>query len=123
MITDLGTLPGGNESVAVAVNERGEIVGWSATTRSDAHGFYWQEGKMRDLGTLGGLRSFAVAINERGQIVGHADTGAKDDGWPVYNAFLWQSGKMRDLGTSAERGARRSRSTTVGRSSGGRTPR
>jgi probable HAF family extracellular repeat protein len=54
---------------------------------------------MTDLGTLGGKGSTAVAVNERGQIVGRADTGAKDDGRPIYHAFLWRSGRMLDLGT------------------------
>jgi probable HAF family extracellular repeat protein len=87
---DLGTL-GGPESRAVAINERGQVVGRAETKAKDeaghpiSHAFLWEDGKMRDLGTLpGGLESFAYGINERGQIVGTSETGAKDgDGYPI----------------------------------------
>ena len=78
-VNDLGTLPGGWESRAVAINERGQVVGWGPTKSSPhaapwEHAVLWENGKMRDLGTLpGGWESRAVAINERGQIVGRAE--------------------------------------------------
>ena len=67
---DLGTL-GGWSSAAVAINDRGQIVGTSVTKTKNgdgdpvSHAFLWQNGKMRDLGTLGGWSSAAVAINDR----------------------------------------------------------
>jgi probable HAF family extracellular repeat protein len=104
VITDLGTLSG-RASLAVAINERGQVVGYADTKARDkdgepiVHAFLWTKGKMRDLGTLGGLSSRATGINEAGQIVGAADTAVRDgDGYPVEHAFLWESGKMRDLG-------------------------
>ena len=79
VITDLGTL-GGCCSQAVAINERGQIIG-EADTRANyeegdpiSHAFLWQNGKLRDLGTLGAGPSQASAINDRGQIVGWSDT-------------------------------------------------
>ena len=94
----LGTL-GGPDSTAVAINGRGQIVGWSTTNAKDeygsiSHAFLWQNGKMRDLGTLGGKSSSANAINGSGQIVGESYTRGD-----VSHAFLWENGKMRDLGT------------------------
>ena len=77
---DLGTL-GGVNSRAVAINERGQILGTRDTgsvdedDRSISHAFVWEKGKMRDLGTLGGLNSYADAISERGQIVGSSEPG------------------------------------------------
>ena len=93
VITDLGTL-GGRRSEPVAINERGQIVGYSTTKDRSVHAFLWEKGKLRDLGTLGGEDSFAEDINDRGQIVGSADTKRG-----VGRAFLWENGKMRDLGT------------------------
>jgi len=97
---DLGTL-GGPDSEAVAINERGQVVGWADTRATDKdgdpipHAFLSQNGKMRDLGTLGGPSSRATTINERGQVIGSADTKAKDEyGDPISHAFLWQNGKM-----------------------------
>jgi len=100
VITDLGTL-GGERSEAVAINERGQIIG-SVDKGEDKDGhsitraFLWEKGTMRDLGTLPGMESSqAVAINERGQIVGTSwnfPLGSNE------HAFLWQRGKMIDLG-------------------------
>ena len=79
VITDLGTL-GGCCSQAVAINERGQIIGEADTRAKDeegdpiSHAFLWQNGKLRDLGTLGAGPSQASAINDRGQIVGWSDT-------------------------------------------------
>jgi probable HAF family extracellular repeat protein len=100
--TDLGTL-GGPSSYAAAINQRGQVVGYSPVVTPDGrlrrHAFLWENGKMRDLGTLPGNRySEATDINERGQIVGRTWNTAdllSDEG----RAFLWENGKMRDLGS------------------------
>ncbi len=100
-ITDLGTL-GGKRSEAVAINERGQVVG-RADTKTGSRAFLWENGRMRDLGvSFGGPGSWASAINERGQVVGQADTKAiAKSGHHVTHAFLWEDGKMRDLGALA----------------------
>jgi probable HAF family extracellular repeat protein len=85
---------------AIAINDRGQVVGAASTASGNSHAFLWENGKLRDLGSLGGPTSGAVAINNHGQIVGSADTKMKDrNGTSISHAFLWEKGKMRDLGT------------------------
>lgn len=101
VIRDLGTLGGAGE--AVALNERGQVVGWSSLQRerSPRHAFLWQSGKMRDLGTLGRdlggdmpSLSAAVGIDERGLVVGNSSV---DQNSPVSYAFVWRGGQMTAL--------------------------
>ena len=97
---DLGTL-GGRQSQVVAINAKGQIVGWSETKAGSRHAFLWENGRMRDLGTLFGGFSEAVEINDQGQVVGLSDTKTKGGKirHGVRHAFLWRNGRMRDLGT------------------------
>jgi len=94
-IVDLGTL-GGPHSNAYAINDSGQVVGWSYVASGKMHAFLWtlKEG-MRDLGTLGGADSVAKSINYQGQVVGNSDNRL-----PRIHAFLWTvKDGMRDLGT------------------------
>jgi probable HAF family extracellular repeat protein len=98
VIRDLGTLGGKGSGDFLsggpaAINQQGQIVGSSDTRRGTTHAFLWENGKMRDLRTLGGKESHAVAINERGQVVGSSETKRG-----TTHAFLWENGRMIDLG-------------------------
>lgn len=100
-----------NESVATAVNDRGEIVGYGSTPDGSAfHAFLSVAHTITDLGTLpGGFNSIAYGINDHGDIVGIADapftTTCTDyqTGQQVpcveyhQHAFVYQRGVMLDL--------------------------
>jgi probable HAF family extracellular repeat protein len=60
------------------------------------HAAIWQNGGIKDLGTLGGPQSAANGLNDLGQVVGSA---ASTDG--STHCFLWQDGVMTDLGVYA----------------------
>ncbi len=65
-LINLGTL-GGDLSVAWAINDRGEIVGYSTSSNGEQHAFCYRDGFMR---SLDDKPSAAVAINDAGQITG-----------------------------------------------------
>jgi probable HAF family extracellular repeat protein len=84
IMTGLGTLPGDNRSYATAINNRGEIVGWSASVTGIIMGatraVLWEHDTVYDLGDSipagsGWVLDQATAINDRGQIagIGHRD--------------------------------------------------
>src|SRR5690349_16640749 len=59
----LGSL-GGGSSEAMAINNSGQVVGWSLTSDGSMHPFQWISGSgMQDLGTLGVAGALANGIN------------------------------------------------------------
>lgn len=93
----LGTLPGGNWSKAIAVNEMNCVVGaWGNTSgQPTPYGaFVWQDGTMVDLGSdLGTPRSLARDINDSGQVTGWMGTTLASTG----TGFIWQDGVVTEL--------------------------
>jgi len=92
---DLGTLAGPHySSIAWAINNAGQVVGWSDSLAGGGRrGYIWANGVMTDLGALGDHGSIAYDINDSGQVVGLSEG---PDG--SVHAFLWENGVMRDLG-------------------------
>jgi probable HAF family extracellular repeat protein len=77
-LIDLGALPGDKDSSATAINNRGEVVGYSGHSGDvkKEHAFLWRNGHMYNLNEFiprssGWVLQMATSINERGQIVGH----------------------------------------------------
>jgi len=121
-IVPLGTL-GGNESLAISLNNHGQVIGvaanaipddfsmfgWGAQTRA----FLFENGTMQDLGTLGGPDAGGgpgnvnvvgtMSINQNGQVAGASYTNSIPDPIlkvPTTDPFLWEKTTgMRDLGT------------------------
>jgi uncharacterized membrane protein len=64
--------------------------------------FLWENGKIRDLKTLGGPDSFAFYINNRGQVAGVTLTDAvinPSTQSPTVAPFLWENDEMKNLGS------------------------
>ena len=94
--TNLGTLPGGTRSEALAVNTAGQIAGyWSNKVVGPWQAFIWEDGVMNDLGPLiGGAGNRALDINEKGAITGW---WRREEGGERI-AFIWQDDETTDLG-------------------------
>jgi probable HAF family extracellular repeat protein len=123
-IVPLGTL-GGNESLAIGLNDHSQVVGVAANSVPDnfsmfgwgvqSRAFLWEKGLLQDLGTLGGPDAGpgpgignpnifgTICINDRGQVAGASYTNSTPDPVllaPTTDPFLWEKGTgMQDLGT------------------------
>jgi len=96
-IHELPTFPDDADGEAIAINERGQIVGRSGDcTNPSFHALIWQNGQATDLGNFGGaINHTPVDINNRGQVVGASDLPGDEVG----RAFLWDNGVLINLGT------------------------
>lgn len=96
ILTDLGTL-GGTNSVALGINNLGQVVGQSDTGNpiSSIEAFLYSGGPMVGLGAGAGSDSSARGINDAGQIVGNFLPQIADG----RHGFLLSGGSWLDLGT------------------------
>jgi probable HAF family extracellular repeat protein len=110
---DLGTLGTGNDAFATYVNDRGQVAGYAYTNTTPnpadflcgqlqfglgvptVDPFFWENGTMTDIGTLGGVCSYATGLNNRGQVIGDSDLA----GDIIFHPFRWdKKGGLQDLG-------------------------
>jgi probable HAF family extracellular repeat protein len=79
---------GGDAGCAHAINDKGQVVGWSYTKENKVHAFVWtSRNGIKDLGTLPGAavqESVAYNINNPGQVAGYSI--AKDG---TRHAVIW----------------------------------
>ena len=87
-MVDLGTLSGDVSSLALGINNAGQVIGFSASSfvpTVSGRGFFWSAtDSMIDLGAASGVTATPFAINNAGQVVGSASPPSG----PSY-AFLW----------------------------------
>lgn len=99
-ITDLGQ---GDNSVAMAINDRGHVVG----IRADGEAFLWRAGRTVDLGAF-----VPTDVNNRDEVTGYRFDGTGP------RAVFWRGGKRIDLrtplGGQSYAGAVNDRSEVVG---------
>ncbi|HMJ67022.1 MAG TPA: HYR domain-containing protein, partial [Candidatus Binatia bacterium] len=90
---DLGVLEGDSFSMSVALNDAGDVAG-----QGDSRGFFYRNGVMNDMGSLGSGFSFVSTLfpsmNATGDVVGTSFTESFDT-----RAFLYHDGAMTNLGT------------------------
>jgi len=102
VMQDLGTL-GGPDAIAGSLNEAGQVDGASYTNSTPnpitlvptLDPFFWENGRMIDLGTLGGTFGSSTFMNDRGQVIGTSNLS----GDLAFHPFLWDHGVLSDLGT------------------------
>jgi probable HAF family extracellular repeat protein len=92
-ITDLGTLGGGLFAEGTAINNLGEVAGFSNLKNGERHAFVFHNGKMTDLGPTG-QESRAFAINDSGVVAGSESIPGEGH----TDAVLFINGKVTDLG-------------------------
>jgi len=82
----LGDLGGPTE--AIAVNRRGDVLGFGEDGSGDRHAIVWLSGQTvaTDLGTLGGATSAPTAINANGEVIGQSLTATGEA-----QAFYWSA--------------------------------
>jgi probable HAF family extracellular repeat protein len=93
-MNDLGSL-NGSFSVGQAINDSGEVVGWSNGGFDIDHAFLYSAGVITDLGTLTGSgSSVAYDINNAGQAVGWSEVANRET-----RGVLYQGGAIIELNT------------------------
>jgi probable HAF family extracellular repeat protein len=98
-VTGLSNLGAGN-SRAIAINNGGQVIGWSFNDDGHREACLWFDGQATPLGTMGTSSSWAKDINDQGRVVGYTNVTLPSQS----EAFVWdpQNG-MTGLGGQPSR--------------------
>lgn len=90
-VTDLGVIPGQQNSYGMALNEQGQVAGYS-----EFFAARYTNGVQENLGVLpGGIDAKGHAINNLGEVVGYSTF---ENGGAIRHAALFRNGTVTDLG-------------------------
>jgi probable HAF family extracellular repeat protein len=90
---------GGGYARPYDVNDSRQVVGYFPSASGDSHAFYYDNGAIQDVGTLGGRTSTLDGINAAGDAVGSSINVDFDS-----RATLYTDGKLYDLNYLVEQG-------------------
>ncbi len=85
------------QAVALGVSDSGHIIGTHYDENGQCHGWIWQKGNVKDIGTLGGSFCAPYAVNSKGVVVGVSHNADYQN-----HAFIWCEGLMTDLFPQAD---------------------
>ena len=92
-IVDIGNIGGGfgGYTEAYAINNAGQVTGYSTGVGGVQHAFRYTAGQMTDLGTFAPYRSVGVSITSRGDVAGNIQTygGTTITGFVTINDVMY----------------------------------
>jgi probable HAF family extracellular repeat protein len=92
--TDIGNL-GGGFAQGAAINDAGQIAGWSSTASGGTHAFLYSNGAMVDITPAATSSALAKGINNSGAVVGYY--------WmPAGPMFLYSNGTLTSFGNPGD---------------------
>jgi probable HAF family extracellular repeat protein len=98
-VTFLGNL-GGTSTQAVAINDKGQVLGNWMTPGGQQRGFVYYQGTQRDIGTIPGWGTRYVDINNAGYILASGDRPLTDPfGLSPFGFLRSPNGKFQKIGT------------------------
>jgi probable HAF family extracellular repeat protein len=96
---------GGSFGIAAWLNDKGQVLGtMNLTGDTTWHSFLWDDGMVKDLGSLGGINTTAQWLTNTGHVSGKSDVTAictacaPGNQKQLHHPFLWKDGSMIDLG-------------------------
>ncbi len=97
-VTIIPFLPNYDRAGGVSINNKGQAAGSNSSTSGIdpwVKGFFYDNGSLTGIGTLGGNHIQITGINNSGALSGYSSNGSS------YHAVLYENGTLKDLGTVA----------------------